>query len=185
MQIKSSAHQYGAVAQLLHWAVVVLIVWQIVLAGLAEDASSLLQKAKLLTTHKSLGMTIFMLAVLRLLWRFATGAPEPATGPRWQQRLATVTHGLLYALILLTPLMGWMMSSAKNYSVSWFGVFTWPDLVAPSESRYELLHTLHEGMARTMVILVFLHIGAALKHHFVDKDNVLRRMLPTKLKDPK
>jgi cytochrome b561 len=182
MQVKSSAEQYGAIAQLLHWAIVVLIVWQIVLAGQAEDAGSLLQKAKLLTTHKSVGMTIFMLAVLRLLWRLTTGAPAEVPAPRWQQRVAAVNHWLLYALILLTPLVGWMMSSAKNYSVSWFGLFTWPNLVAPDEGRYQLFHTVHATLARTMVVLAFLHIGAALKHHFIDKDNVLRRMLPVKLK---
>jgi len=117
MQIKNSNERYGLVAQLLHWSIVALIVTQFVLASQAEDTESLLQKTKILTTHKSVGMTIFMLAILRLVWRMAN--PVPAALPNskvWQHRLASAMHWALYGLILLTPLLGWLMSSAKNYS---------------------------------------------------------------------
>lgn len=183
MEIKNSTERYGAVAQFFHWTIVILIVIQFVLASEADDAESLLQKAKLLTTHKSFGMTIFVLAILRLLWRLAN--PQPTALPTektWQHRLATVVHWTLYALILLTPLVGWLMSSAKNYSVSWFGVLTLPNLIAPNEARFELLKTLHEVFAFSLLNLALLHIAAALKHHLYDKDTILRRMLPVKLK---
>jgi len=183
VQLKSSVERYGAIAQLFHWTIVVLIVTQFVLATQAEDTHSLLQKAKILTTHKSVGMTVFMLAILRLLWRLANPAPGPLPSEKaWQRRLASITHWLLYALILVTPLVGWLMSSAKNYSVSWFGQFTFPNLIAPDETRFEQLKTLHGSLAFTLFCLALLHIAAALKHHFFDKDNVLRRMLPVKLK---
>jgi cytochrome b561 len=183
MQLKNTAERYGLIAQLLHWSIVVLIVTQFVLAEQAEDATSLLKKAQTLTLHKNIGMTIFMLAIVRLLWRWANTTPAPLPQiARWQQRIAEITHWALYALIMLTPLMGWLMSSAKSYSVSYFGWFTFPDLIAPDEGRYETLHTLHEVLAFSILNLALLHIAAALKHHFWDKDNVLRRMLPVKLR---
>jgi cytochrome b561 len=183
MQLKNTAERYGLVAQLLHWGIVVLIVTQFVLAEQAEDATSLLKKAQTLTLHKNIGMTIFMLAIIRLLWRLANTLPTPLPQiARWQQRIAEITHWALYVLILLTPLAGWLMSSAKNYSVSYFGWFTFPDLIAPDEGRYENFKTLHAILAFSIFNLALLHIAAALKHHFWDKDTVLRRMLPIKLR---
>jgi cytochrome b561 len=183
MQIKNSNERYGLVAQLLHWSIVVLIITQVVLASQAEGAPSLLEKAKILTTHKSTGMTIFILAILRLLWRLANPTPSPVAGAKaWQDRLASIMHWALYVLIFLTPLAGWTMSSARNFSVSYFGLFTWPNLVAPDQSLYETLKKMHFVLAATMISLAWLHAFAALKHHFFDKDNVLRRMLPVKLR---
>jgi len=183
MQLKNSAERYGVIAQLLHWSIVVLIVTQFVLANQAEEATSLLRKAQTLTLHKNIGMTVFMLAVIRLVWRWINLTPAHLpTVKAWQQRLADLTHWALYALILLTPLAGWLMSSAKSYSVSYFGLFTFPDLVAPDEGRYQSFKTLHQVLAFSIFNLALLHIAAALKHHFWDKDNVLRRMLPLKLR---
>jgi len=183
MQIKNSSERYGAIAQLLHWTIVGLIVTQFVLASQAEDTASLLQKAKILTTHKSVGLTIFMLAIVRLGWRWANPVPTmPSTVPSWQRWIAHGMHWGLYALILLTPLAGWLMSSAKNYTVSYFGLFSLPNLVAPSEELFEILKERHEMLAEAIFVLAILHILAALKHHFFDKDNVLRRMLPMKLR---
>jgi cytochrome b561 len=179
MQLKNTTERYGAVAQLLHWSIVVLIVTQFVLANQAEDAGSLLKKAMLLTSHKNYGMTVFMLAVIRLVWRLANPAPStPETVKGWQKPLVHLTHVGLYVLIFATPLMGWMMSSAKNYSVSYFGLFTWPNLVAADPQLFDLLKTTHKVLAFTMANLALLHIAAALKHHFIDKDSVLLRMLP-------
>ena len=186
MQIKNSNLRYGAVAQLLHWSIVVLIVVQFVLANQAEDAQSLLHKAKILTTHKNYGMTVFMLAAVRLGWRWMNPVPAvPETMKGWLRAVASITHWALYALILLTPLAGLLMSSAKNYSVSYFGLFTWPNLVAPNETLFQALKETHEILAFTMLNLALLHAAAALKHHFFDKDNVLRRMLPMKLRSDK
>jgi cytochrome b561 len=183
VQFKNSADRYGVVAQALHWTIVALIVTQFVLAIQAEDASSILQKAKILTTHKSFGMTVFMLALIRLTWRIANPVPTPLPNAKpWQHRLANLVHWLLYALILITPLAGWLMSSARNFTVSWFGIFSFPNLIAPDEDRVDLLRNLHVVLAFSILNLAILHILAALKHHFFDKDNILRRMLPLKLK---
>lgn len=183
MQLKNTEQQYGGIAQLFHWAVVGLIITQFVLASKAHDLPLGSAKIATLAQHKSVGMTIFALALLRLLWRLINPVPAmPATTARWQRVAAHVSHGALYALIMITPLFGWMMSSARNFPVSWFGLFTLPNLVQPDKARYEFLHEAHEVLAYTLFCIAVLHVAAALKHHFFDRDNVLRRMLPVRLK---
>jgi len=183
MQIRNNEQRYGAIAQLLHWIIVILIVTQFTLAIKADGLPLGPAKIAVLAQHKSFGMTIFALAVLRLVWRLCNPVPAmPETTARWQRIAAHIFHGALYALILITPLFGWMMSSARNFPVSWFGLFTLPDLVQPDRARYEFFHEVHEILALTLAGIAILHVAAALKHHFLDRDNVLRRMLPLKLK---
>jgi cytochrome b561 len=161
---------------------VALLIVQFVLADRADDLKGL-AKIKPLEDHKSFGITILSLALLRLAWRWMNPVPKtPHTVPRWQQLGAHISHYGLYVLLFTTPLLGWMMSSARNFPVSWFRLFTLPDLVAPNRSLYEFLNEAHEVSAKLIFVLALLHAAAALKHHFIDKDNVLRRMLPLKLK---
>jgi cytochrome b561 len=181
MQIKNSEDRYGAVTQLLHWAIVALIIVQYVLAQRAGDLRGLAKVAPL-AQHKSFGMTILFLVLLRLIWRWMNPLPKtPSTMPRWQQRASQVSHYGLYVLLFATPLLGWTMSSARNFPVSWFGLFTLPDLVSPNRPLYDFLHETHEVCAKLIFALALVHAAAALKHHFIDKDNVLRRMLPLRL----
>ena len=183
MQLKNDGSRYGVVAQFFHWAVVVLIIVQYLLANQADALPLGAAKIAVLARHKSFGITILALVLLRLVWRWLnTVPPEPAGIPRWQKILARISHIALYALLLATPLAGWLMSSARNFPVSWFGLVTLPDFIAPNRPAYEFLHEAHELLAGTLFWLALLHIAAALKHHFVDRDNVLRRMLPVKLK---
>lgn len=183
MQVKNSLVQYGSVAQLFHWTIVILIVTQFVLANKADALSLGPAKIATLAQHKSVGMTIFGLAILRLLWRWLNPAPQlPASMPAWQRIGAHASHWLLYGLLLALPLLGWLMSSARNFPVSWFGVFTFPDLVAANRARYEFFRDAHELLAKVLFCLALLHMAAAFKHHLIDRDNVLRRMLPVRLK---
>jgi cytochrome b561 len=185
MQLKNNESRYGAVAQLFHWAVVALIVTQFVLANSAGDLPNGPAKIAVLARHKSVGITILALAILRLIWRWFNAVPRPPVSvARWQRTAGHVSHFLLYALLLTIPVVGWMMSSARNFPVSWFGIFTLPDLIGPNRDTYEFLHELHETLASVLFVIALVHIAAALKHHFLDRDNVLRRMLPVKLKDP-
>lgn len=185
MQLKNTLTRYGAVAQLFHWVIVVLIVTQFVLANRAEGLSPV-AKIGVLATHKSVGITILALALLRLVWRlFNPVPPAPAGTPRWQERAAHVSHFLLYALLFITPILGWLMSSARSFSVSYFGLFTLPDFIEPNRAAYEWLHDCHELMAQTLAVLAIIHIAAALKHHFFDRDDVLRRMLPLPHRAPR
>lgn len=182
MQLKNDESRYGVVAQLFHWAVVALIIVQYVLANIVDGLPLGPAKIAMLARHKSVGITILALVLLRLIWRWVNTVPaEPLDIPHWQRIAARISHIALYALLLITPLAGWLMSSARNFPVSWFGLVTLPDFIAPNRPAYDFLHGAHEFMAITLLGLALLHIAAALKHHFVDRDNVLRRMLPVKL----
>lgn len=178
-----SPTRYTAVAQAFHWLIAALIVTQFTLAYLADDLPIGIHKLALLARHKSFGMTVLMLAVLRLLWRLKNPAPELPSGMAPLERmLARITHVAFYVLLFAMPLTGWLMSSAKNYSVSWFGLFTWPNLIAKNETAFDLLRSTHEILSDVLFAIAVLHILAALKHHFWNKDDVLLRMLPlTKL----
>lgn len=183
MQWRNSSDRFGAVAQIFHWTIVVLIIVQFVLAQQAEDLPTGLEKLATLARHKSVGITILALAVLRLIWRWTNPTPElPPTMKPWERVLARGTHFGLYALLILQPLTGWLMSSAKSYSVSWFGLFTLPDLVAKNERLFEALEETHEFLAGTILTVAVVHALAALKHHFLNRDDVLRRMLPLRLR---
>lgn len=175
-----ASESYSPLARWLHWAVAGLIVVQYVLAQLAEradDAGQMLRQLGLLANHKSVGLTILALAVLRLLYRLVRRPPAlPASMPRWQVTASHVSHWSLYVLLLAMPLSGWMMSSASAYSVSWFGLFQVPDLVAADPGLKDTLHEVHEWLGYALLALAAVHILAALKHAFVDRDGVLSRM---------
>src|SRR5271168_2872419 len=173
------ATRYSPLAQIFHWVIAGLIIVQFTLARLAEPLPLGVHKLALLARHKSVGMTILMLAVLRLLWRISHPAPPlPAGMTRWERAGAHATHWAFYVLLFAMPLTGWTMSSAKNYSVSWFGLFTWPNLISPDEHAFDLLRTTHVIMSDVLLAIAILHIVAALKHHFWNKDDVLVRMVP-------
>jgi cytochrome b561 len=179
MPNQQAAIRYSAIAQTFHWIIAALIVTQFTLAWMADDLPAGMHKLTLLTRHKSFGMTVLMLAVLRLAWRLFHRPPELPSGmPRIERLLARSTHIAFYVLLFAMPLSGWMMSSAKNYSVSWFGRFTWPNLIGPNEHAFALLKSTHEALSYVLFAIAVLHILAALKHHFWNKDDVLMRMLP-------
>jgi len=158
---------------------VVLVITQFVLASIADDLPLGMRKLALLARHKSVGITILVLALARLGWRWSNPTPElPPTLKPYEVVLARFTHAALYTLLLAMPLTGWIMSSARSFAVSWFGLIQLPDLVSPSRPLYDAMLTTHEVLAWTLAVLAILHALAALKHHFVLKDDVLRRMLP-------
>lgn len=167
-------------AKFLHWSVAALIVTQYLLAKLAENAKhneDTLNQLALLANHKSVGMTILLLAVVRVCARIINTPPAlPASMPSWQKRASQISHLLLYGFLFALPLTGWLMSSAKAYSVSWFKLIALPDLVSPSESLAQQLQTTHLYLADALAVVAGLHILAALKHHFLDKDEILKRM---------
>jgi cytochrome b561 len=179
MPNQNSPTRYSAVAQGFHWLIAALIVTQFTLGWVADDLPLGLHKLAVLARHKSFGMTVLMLAVLRLLWRIGHRPPElPAGMSKVERLLAKGTHIFFYVLLFVMPLTGWMMSSAKNYSVSWFGRFTWPDLIGKNEQAFDLLRMTHRSLSWLLFAVATLHILAALKHHFWNKDDVLTRMLP-------
>ena len=181
MPNQSPPNRYSAVAQGFHWLIAALIVLQFTLGWTALELPLGARKLARLDWHKSFGMTILMLAVLRLSWRLFNRPPELPDGmSKIERLLAKLTHVAFYVLLFAMPLTGWLMSSAKNYSVSWFGLFTWPNLIGKNEDNFDLLRSTHEFLSWALLVLAILHILAALKHHFWNKDDVLVRMLPFK-----
>ena len=179
MPIRNTTLRWGSIAQLFHWVIVVLVITQFVLANEYHHLPLGLAKLGVIAKHKSVGITIFALAVLRLVWRFLNPTPQlPDTLKPYERVLANVTHFALYAILFLMPITGWIMSSARSFPVSWFGLFQLPDLVAPNRPLYDVLQETHDTLAWLLVGVATLHLLAALKHHFVLKDDTLRRMLP-------
>ena len=178
MPFRNTTRSWGSLSKVFHWLIVLLIINQWWIAERADDLKGL-AKLEALGTHKSFGMTILMLAVLRLLWRLMNPTPELTSETKpWERALARISHVLLYALIFAMPLTGWMMSSAKNYPVSWFKLFQFPDLVAPAEQTFHQMHDVHHLLFKVLVGVALLHVAGALKHHFIDRNDVLKRMLP-------
>jgi cytochrome b561 len=178
MTFRNTRHRWGAVAQFLHWLIVALIILQVTLATIAEELPPV-KKLGMLARHKSVGITILALAILRLSWRWLNPTPPlPTTLKPYERMLARFTHVMLYVLLFAMPLSGWMMSSARGFPVSWFGFFQLPDLVPKSKPLYEAMLTTHGVLALVLGGVVALHVAGALKHHFMLRDDVLRRMLP-------
>ena len=173
-----STTHYTPFAKILHWLVAGMIVLQFILAQLADNASSDLRELALLANHKSVGITILVVAIVRIAWRFTNPPPAlPATMPKWQVTASHISHWSLYALLLLIPVSGWLMSSASAYSVSWFNIIPLPDFIGPDAEMAEVYEEIHELLATLLLVIASIHIIAALKHHFFDKDDVLHRML--------
>ena len=177
MRHTNNMKQYSIVSKFLHWSVAGLIVAQYVLAELAENAKHndrILEQLALLANHKSIGITILVLAVIRLIYRLLNPVPDlPSSMPKWQVKASKASHVLLYGLLFALPVSGWLMSSAKAYTVSWFNIFSLPDVLTPSESLAELLQQSHYYLSEALFVIAVIHILAALKHHFIDKDDVL------------
>ena len=179
MSIRNSTRTWGSLSKALHWIVVLLIINQWVIGMRADSLPVGLAKLQALAWHKSFGITILMLAVVRLVWRWMNPVPDLSAETRpWERVLARISHVLLYGLIFALPLTGWLMSSAKNFPVSWFSLFQLPDLVAPSEQLFRQMRSLHHTLFAALVVVAVLHIAGALKHHFIDRNDVLKRMLP-------
>lgn len=179
MSLKNTAERWGAVSQLFHWLIVILLLVIAYIGLTMGDLPNGPRKINIYALHKSIGLTILALVVLRLLWRAFAGAPLALPGtPGWQQRIASLTHVALYALMFAIPLSGWVLNSAAGYPLQWFKLFNLPAITARNNGVHELAETAHETMFWVLVVLVVLHAGAAFYHHLFQNDDTLRRMLP-------
>jgi cytochrome b561 len=171
--------RYTATAKALHWAMAILIFGLLALGFYMHDLPLSPEKLKLYSWHKWAGVCAFLLVLVRLACRAAHRPPPlPATMPAHVQFAAHAGHFLLYALMLAIPLSGWLMSSAKGFQTVWFGVLPIPDLIGKDKELGDLLQTVHMVLNLVFAIAIAGHIGAALKHHFIDRDDILTRMLP-------
>ena len=176
----SSSQRYGGVAIAFHWLLALMIIVSFSVGWYMSDLPMSPTRLKLFNWHKWAGVTILALSALRLLWRLAHRPPEEAAAPRWQQRAARWTHFGLYVLFFAVPLSGWAYSSAAGFPVVWFGVLPLPDFVPRDKALAESLKQLHHILAFGLGTLVLLHVAAAVKHHFFDRDGLLLRMVPSR-----
>lgn len=167
---------YDAVAKTLHWAIVILVLPMLYYGFQAENLPKE-DRLGFFQTHAGVGLVILLLMLARLAWRIAHPAPVlPADLPRWQQIASKATHHGLYLLVILQPLFGLLTTTASKFNLKAFGVLGLQ--IAPNETIHEIGETLHGLDAWLIVALIALHTGAALYHHFVRRDNVLKRMIP-------
>jgi cytochrome b561 len=178
MKLRSNADRWGTVAKAFHWTIALAILGNGVFGLLMDLSRSPMQKINWLALHKSIGLTVLALALLRLLWRWLDGRPREAPAPRWQQWSARAVHVLLYALIVAIPLSGWWFNSVTGKPLQWFKQFNLPALAQKDDTLRHLAHGVHEYLFWFLLLVLVVHVGAALKHHVFDNDNVLRRMLP-------
>ena len=174
------AERYNPIAIALHWLLAIAIVCSFCVGLYMSDLSMSPTRLKLFNWHKWAGITILALSALRLLWRLSHRPPPDLPMPAWQQRAAQVMHRVLYALFFAVPLAGWAYTSAAGFPVVVFGLIPLPDFVPVDKGLAESLKTLHQALAFTLAFVVIGHAGAALKHHFIDRDGLLLRMWPRK-----
>jgi cytochrome b561 len=180
MPLRNTAEAYGSFAKFLHWAIVLLILPQyFLMEGAEEFPEGSQQAAQLVDLHKSLGLLVLILAVVRIAWKIINRPhPAPIGDVAWQRKAAAAGHGMLYLLILLQPLSGWILVSTADYPLSLFGWLTVPPIVGPNHDLHETMEEVHEVLFWLTVAVAAVHVAAALFHHWVLKDQTLRRMLP-------
>jgi cytochrome b561 len=170
---------YDSVAKTLHWLILLLLIAQYSVAWTMPDIGRNTPAVGLISLHFSIGVTILAIAILRLLWRWTH--PVPALRgivPAWQYGLAYLSHGLLYLVLLVLPILGWVDSCFRGYSIDFFGLFTIPQLLASSPALAGRTGDIHAFIGTVLLVLVGLHVLAALYHLIVRRDGVFSRMLP-------
>jgi cytochrome b561 len=134
-------------------------------------------KVDVMTAHKSLGITLLLLVILRLLWRLTHPAPPPpAHSKAWEIRAARLSHALLYLLMFALPLSGWLAASTSIVPWKLWWVIPWPAIAAPDPALHDLAGEVHEALVKALVAVLVVHVAAALRHHFLKRDDVLLRM---------
>jgi cytochrome b561 len=176
--------RYTGTAIALHWLMALGIIVAFGMGVTMTDIPGITPaKLQLFNWHKWLGVTLLALAVARALWRLTHAAPPlPVTMSSWQRIAAEWTHHALYALIFAVPLSGYLYSLAAGFPVVYLGVLPLPVLIEKNLELKPVLESVHYWLNMGMAALVLAHVGAALKHHWLDRDDVLRRMLPWRSK---
>ncbi len=182
MRLGNDSQNWGAASIALHWLVALLVIgqWGLGLV-MGEFVKDLELKFDLFQLHKSIGFLIFVLVILRLIWRLVQPVPElPATMKPFERRLSHLSHWGFYIILLLMPVAGWVSAATSKIVVPTriFGLFTLPNPLGPNPALHEFAEEAHELLAWLLLALLLLHVAAAIKHHVIDKDELLTRMLP-------
>ncbi len=176
----TAADTYTRTAVALHWLLGLALIVSFGVGLYMTDLPVSPQRLKLYNWHKWAGITILTLSAVRLAWRLSHRPPADVAMPSWQQRAAHLTHRAMYVLFFAVPLAGWAYSSAAGFPVVVFGVLPLPDFVPADKALAESIKPFHGYLAYTLALLVLVHVGAAIKHQFVDRDGLLARMWPAR-----
>jgi cytochrome b561 len=171
----SDSH-YTRTAVSLHWAMTGLILAGLFMGWTMTDMAISPQRLRIFNYHKWVGVTVLVLALVRVIWRLTHRPPALPAMPSWQRRLAKFGHGLLYVLMLAVPVAGWIYSNASGYPVVYLGVVPLPDLVERNKELADAWVQVHGNLAMILAVLIGLHVLAALQHQFIVKDGTLGRM---------
>ena len=172
-------NRYSTVSLILHWVIALAVVAQVALI-MAHDATEGPLSREFVQVHKAVGLTILVLTLGRIGWRLANPLIAlPVEMPKWERILARTTQIAFYVVLLAMPLTGWLASSAAGRDISWFGLFQWPLLpVGGGREAAGQFMDMHGIVAKLLYVLIVLHVVGALKHQFINRDNVLHRMIP-------
>lgn len=178
MSIKNTVEQFGKISKGFHW-LMALMVMALLAVGLVMDDLSGVTKLRVYNLHKSFGIMVLALVLCRIGWHVYSRRPKPVAGlKKYEIFAAHAVHYFLYVAMIGMPLTGWLFSSAFERPVSVFGLFTLPDLIEPNQELGKQLKEVHEILGYTLIGAIAAHIAAAFKHHFINKDATLKRMLP-------
>ena len=177
MLFRNTNTQFGLITILFHWIMAIIIIGMIILGLYMVDLPFSPAKLKYFGWHKEFGLLILGLVIVRLCWRVINTRPE-LNLPAWEKNAALTVHWAFYAFMIIMPITGWIITSAAGVAPSFFGLFVLPNLVAPNEDIRKLFGVIHEWLAYGLIATIVLHVLAALKHQFIDHDNILRRMFP-------
>lgn len=172
--------RYGATAAALHWLLAAALAGSFGVGLYMSELPNSPLRLRLYSWHKWAGITILALSALRLAWRLVRRPPADLPMTRWQRIAARLTHRLMYGLFFAVPLAGWAYSSAAGFPVVLFGIWPLPDFVPADKALAEAIKPWHAAFAYALAGLVALHVAAALKHHFIDRDGLLSRMWPVR-----
>lgn len=177
MSIKNTESRYGAMAIIFHWVMAVLIILLVAVGLYMTRIPISLAKLKLYGWHKEWGLLVLALVMLRIVWRFSNVTPLLTGLPWWEKLAAQTVHWAFYGFMFALPVTGWLLTSAAGLPPSFFGLGVLPSLVAPNSHLQAVLTTIHQYLSYALILAFCAHVGAALKHHFINKDDILRRML--------
>lgn len=170
--------QYGTTAKVLHWLVVALLLAQYSIGWLMPDLHRGMKPGAAMTFHVSVGTSILVLIVLRFAWRLAHPVAPESSLPPWQRLSSEVVHWLLYVLVLATTVTGWLFASFRGWSMSFFFLAPMPMLASDNAAAGKAIDGLHQAMEWALLVVIGIHVAAALAHIFVFRDRIMQRMLP-------
>lgn len=177
MRLKNTHEHFGIIAITFHWVMALLLIGMVAIGLYMTSLPNNMLKLKLYGWHKEFGFLVLMLAALRIIWRLKNILPTYDSLTTFEYYAARMVHWLFYVFMFALPITGWIITSAAGLPVSFFGIFLIPTLMGPNPETMTIFANIHEWLAYGLIIIFSLHVLAALKHHFINKDDILKRMI--------